>query len=68
MHEMFVHTRQSLTALQDIVDILNHDSLHILQFVVDVVDVSARSRVGVRFLRLLNVRGWIRKKLCELIN
>ena len=68
MHEMFVHTRQSLTALQDIVDILNHDSLNILQFVVDVVDVSARSRVGVRFLRLLNVRGWIRKKLCELIN
>ena len=49
-------TGQLRSPLQDVVDILHHDTLYVVQFSVDVVQVPTRPTVHERLLRLLDVR------------
>jgi len=52
---LVVEGGERLSALEDVVDVLYHDALHILEFGVDGAEVPPRPRVRVIFLRLLDV-------------
>lgn len=51
-----VEFAQRRAALQDIVEVLHHDPLHVLQFVSELDEVTSNSRVLIVLFRLLRVR------------
>ena len=54
-------TGQLRSPLQDVVNVLHHNALHVVQLAVDVVQVTARPAVHKRLLCLLDVRVCERK-------
>ena len=51
--ELSALTTNSFASLQYVLEVLHHDTMNILQFIVDVIQVPSDSRVFIRFLRLL---------------